>query len=115
MTDLISIAEGARGGSWRPSPGLGTRTSARRALGRVLAEDVTSAIDVPPFDSSAMDGYARGGGAEAELEVDGEARAGHPAPEARRAARRRISTGAACPEGADAVVRRLEGRDGEDA
>ena len=30
----------------------------RDALGRVLAEDVTSAIDVPPFDSSAMDGFA---------------------------------------------------------
>ena len=28
------------------------------ALGRVLAEDVESPIDVPPFDSSAMDGYA---------------------------------------------------------
>ena len=28
------------------------------ALGRVLAEDLTSPIDVPPFDGSAMDGYA---------------------------------------------------------
>ena len=28
------------------------------ALGRVLAEDVRSDISVPPFDSSAMDGYA---------------------------------------------------------
>ena len=28
------------------------------ALGRVLAEDVSSDVDVPPFDSSAMDGFA---------------------------------------------------------
>ena len=54
------------------------------ALGRVLAEDVTSGIDVPPFDSSGMDGYALIAGPEGELEVIGEARAGHPAAEAVR-------------------------------
>ena len=63
------------------------------ALGRVLAEDVTSGIDVPPFDSSGMDGYALIAGPEAELEVIGEARAGHPAAgrfgQARRSASRR--------------------------
>ena len=48
------------------------------AAGRVLAEDVTSAIDVPPFDSSAMDGFALVAGAAAELELVGESRAGHP-------------------------------------
>jgi molybdopterin molybdotransferase len=75
------------------------------ALGRVLAEDVTSGIEVPPFDSSGMDGYALIAGPEAELEVIGEARAGHPAAEAvRPGAAIRISTGAVVPEGADAVV-----------
>ena len=75
------------------------------ALGRVLAEDVTSGIDVPPFDSSGMDGYALIAGPEAELEVIGEARAGHPAAEAVRPGTAiRISTGAVVPEGADAVV-----------
>ena len=75
------------------------------ALGRVLAEDVTSGIDVPPFDSSGMDGYALIAGPEAELEVIGEARAGHPATEAvRPGTAMRISTGAPVPEGADAVV-----------
>ena len=52
-----------------------------------------------------MDGYAVVAGAEAELEVVGEARAGHPfagAVEAGQAVR--ISTGAVVPEGADAVV-----------
>jgi molybdopterin molybdotransferase len=48
------------------------------ALGRVLAEDVTSAIAVPPFDSSGMDGYAVVAGPGGELEVIGEARAGRP-------------------------------------
>jgi molybdopterin molybdotransferase len=75
------------------------------ALGRVLAEDVTSGIDVPPFDSSGMDGYAVIAGPEAELEVIGEARAGHPADVAvRPGAAIRISTGAVVPQGADAVV-----------
>jgi molybdopterin molybdotransferase len=75
------------------------------ALGRVLAEDVTSGIDVPPFDSSGMDGYAVIAGPETELDVIGEARAGHPAAEVvRPGAAIRISTGAVIPEGADAVV-----------
>jgi molybdopterin molybdotransferase len=75
------------------------------ALGRVLAEDVTSAIAVPPFDSSAMDGFAVVAGPAGEVEVVGEARAGHPwdgtlAP----GSAVRISTGAVLPEGANAVV-----------
>ena len=75
------------------------------ALGRVLAEDVTSAIPVPPFDSSAMDGYAVTAGPAAELQVVGESRAGHPsAVVVRGGTAVRVSTGAAVPEGADAVV-----------
>ncbi|CAG0956684.1 partial Molybdopterin molybdenumtransferase, partial [Rhodocyclaceae bacterium] len=34
------------------------RLPLREAVGRVLAEPVVSAIDVPPLDNSAMDGYA---------------------------------------------------------
>ena len=75
------------------------------ALGRVLAEDVESPISVPPFDSSAMDGYALIAGPAAELELIGEARAGHPADVPVRAGTAiAISTGAALPEGATAVV-----------
>ena len=58
------------------------------ALGRVLARDVRSPIDVPPFDNSAMDGYAVIAGPEAELELIGESRAGRPAAEARAGRRR---------------------------
>jgi len=76
------------------------------ALGRVLAEDVVAAADVPPFANSAMDGFAvRSGPAGRELRVVDESRAGRPA---RRAVGDgeavRISTGAPMPEGADAVV-----------
>jgi molybdopterin molybdotransferase len=85
-------------------------------LGRVLAEDVRSGIDVPGFDNSAMDGFAVVAGPAAELRVVGESRAGHPSPvgvEAGTAVR--ISTGAQVPDGADAVVpvERTESRDGQ--
>ncbi|MBA2505002.1 MAG: molybdopterin molybdenumtransferase MoeA, partial [Thermoleophilaceae bacterium] len=49
------------------------------AAGRVLAQDVAAAEDLPPFAASAMDGYAVRSGPEAELEVVGESRAGAPA------------------------------------
>ena len=75
------------------------------ALGRVLAEDVESAIDVPPFDNSAMDGYAVIAGGEAELEVIDESRAGRPAAARLRPGTAiRVSTGAALPSGTTAVV-----------
>ena len=75
------------------------------ALGRVLAEDVTSGIPVPPFDSSAMDGFAVVAGPAAERDLVGEARAGHPfAGPVVGGSAVRISTGAVVPEGADAVI-----------
>jgi molybdopterin molybdotransferase len=77
------------------------------ALGRVLAEDVVATADVPPFVNSAMDGFAvRADASSGPLRVVGEARAGAPAavgPADGEAIR--ISTGAALPDGADAVVR----------
>jgi molybdopterin molybdotransferase len=77
----------------------------REALGRVLAEDVSSTVAVPPFDSSAMDGFAVVAGPAAELSVVGEGRAGHPYGGSVSPGQAvRISTGAVLPEGADAVV-----------
>ena len=88
MTDLISIDD-ARGRVLKAVTRLGDEdVPLDLALGRVLAETVTSGIDVPPFDSSGMDGYALIAGPEAELEVIGEARAGHPAAEAVEPGRR---------------------------
>ncbi len=76
-----------------------------RALGRVLAEEIRSAGEVPPFDSSAMDGFAVPPGADGELRVAGEARAGGPPPGALEPGTAvRISTGAGVPEGTGAVV-----------
>ena len=76
------------------------------ALGRVLAEDITAAHDVPSFANSAMDGFAvRSGPAGRELRIVGESRAGTPAevPVGDGEAVR-ISTGAAVPDGADAIL-----------
>jgi molybdopterin molybdotransferase len=82
----------------------------RSALGRVLAADVVSRIDVPSHDNSAMDGYALRGadlrsGAATELRVAGSGFAGQ-AFEGRVAAGEcvRIMTGAVMPEGLDTVV-----------
>ena len=77
------------------------------AVGRVLVEPkVIAAVDVPPFDNSAMDGFAmRAGDAPGPLRVIGEVAAGAaelPMVEAGTAAR--IMTGAPLPPGADAVV-----------
>jgi molybdopterin molybdotransferase len=76
------------------------------ALGRVLAEDVRAAHDVPGFANSAMDGFAvRSGPAGRTLRVVGESRAGTPAPVAVGDGEAvRISTGAAMPDGADAIL-----------
>jgi molybdopterin molybdotransferase len=105
VSELITIDD-ARRRVLEAVPRLGDEPVAlEAALGRVLAEDVTSAIDVPPFDSSAMDGFAVLAGGGGEVEVVGEARAGHPASVAVSPGTAvRISTGAVLPEGADAVV-----------
>ncbi|HJL17887.1 MAG TPA: molybdopterin molybdotransferase MoeA, partial [Sandaracinaceae bacterium LLY-WYZ-13_1] len=84
-----------------------------RALGRFLAAPLAVREDVPGFDNSAMDGYAvlasdvAGASADAPiaLPVLGESRAGGPPPGAlREGTAMRIFTGAAVPEGADAIV-----------
>jgi molybdopterin molybdotransferase len=75
------------------------------ALGRVLAEDVVSELTLPPFDSSAMDGFAVVAGPAGELPVVGESQAGRPFEEELQAGQAvRISTGAVIPRGADAIV-----------
>ncbi|GAC1593041.1 MAG: molybdopterin molybdotransferase MoeA [Polyangiales bacterium] len=85
------------------------------AVGRVLADDVIANVDLPPFDHSAMDGYALRHGAASRLRVVGESRAGGPAPDALAAnTAMRIFTGAPLPLGADAVVmQEATSRDGD--
>lgn len=79
------------------------------ACGRVLAEDLSARVAVPPFDNSAMDGFAvRAADVAAvpvELDVVGEsAAAGGPIPDVRPGTAVRVMTGARVPAGADAVV-----------
>jgi molybdopterin molybdotransferase len=83
------------------------RVGVNDALHRVLAEDVHAVGDVPPFACSAMDGFAiKEGPAGRTLQVVGESRAGTPSDQTLRDGQAvRISTGAAVPEGATAVVR----------
>lgn len=82
----------------------------RQALGRVLAREVRSDVDLPPFEKSAMDGYAvraadLPGAGPVELRVAGESRAGAPlAGEVPAGACAAIYTGAELPRGCDAVV-----------
>ncbi len=84
------------------------------AIGRILAEDVVSDVDVPGFDRSALDGYA----VRAEdtfwadeenpvkLLVKGKSAAGHPFNgEIREMEAVEIATGAPLPKGANAVVK----------
>jgi molybdopterin molybdotransferase len=105
VAELISIDEARRRVLVAARPLEAEDVPLESALGRVLAEDVASAISVPPFDSSAMDGYAVAAGPPSEVEVVDESRAGHPATVAvGRGTAVRISTGAAVPVGADAVV-----------
>ncbi len=84
------------------------------ALGRVLAEDVTARLTLPPWDNSAMDGFAVRSEAVAAataetavtLRVVGEVAAGHePAGHVEPGTAMRILTGGMLPPGADAVVK----------
>ncbi len=84
--------------------------------GRFLAEDVTAMIDLPPFVSAAMDGYAlRSSDAPGRLALIGESAAGSPYTGAlERGQTITISTGAVVPDQADAVTPRENvSREGE--
>lgn len=114
MSDLLSL-EAARDMVLAAVPGVlaveGVALEA--ALGRVVAEDVRSTTDLPPWDNSAMDGYAivaadtasAGEERPVRLTVVGEARAGAlPSAPIASGTAVRIATGAPLPAGADAVV-----------
>jgi molybdopterin molybdotransferase len=106
MADLITIAEARRRVLAAVEPLAPETIPVADALGRVLAEPVPAAGDVPPFSASAMDGYAvQAGPAGRRLEVVGESRAGAPSHRALTEGEAiRISTGAAVPAGATAVI-----------
>ena len=85
----------------------------RDAVGRVLAQDLTASTPLPPFDNSAMDGYALRASDTATaaseqpviLQVVGEVAAGHVFDRVLGSGEAvKIMTGAAVPAGADSVV-----------
>lgn len=83
--------------------------SLEESVGRVLARDVHSDLDLPPFEKSAMDGFAVRSrdfeGGSARLAVLGESRAGEPfAGPVPPGACVAIYTGAELPESCDSVV-----------
>jgi molybdopterin molybdotransferase len=107
---LMPIEEMERLIAERVQPITGKETVAvREAEGRVLAADVIAPIDLPPFDNSAVDGYAVRHSdlkpeAETRLAVSARVLAGHrPPPEIAAGQAVRIFTGAAMPAGADTV------------
>lgn len=97
------------------------RLAIRQSLDRVLAEPVSSPIDVPGHTNSAMDGYALNGAdlaadGSATLRQIGQAYAGHPfAGEVARGQCVRIMTGAPMPAGTDTVVMQEHSRTDGDA
>ena len=85
------------------------RVSISEAHRRVLAEPLSARLTQPPFDASAMDGYAVRASdvatLPARLKLIGESAAGHPFNRRVGAGEAvRIFTGAPVPDGADAVV-----------
>jgi len=93
----------------RPVEGIET-LDLRAALGRVLGEDVRSAVDVPAHDNSAMDGYALAGSelptvGDKAFQVVGTSWAGRPFDGVVDAGQCiRIMTGATLPGGVDTIV-----------
>jgi molybdopterin molybdotransferase len=86
------------------------RLNIRAALGRILAEDVISPVNVPQHDNSAMDGYAvrfsdLNADAESKLKIIGTSFAGKPFQgTVGRGQAVRIMTGAVIPAGTDTVI-----------
>ncbi|HEY3746704.1 MAG TPA: gephyrin-like molybdotransferase Glp, partial [Gemmatimonadaceae bacterium] len=87
----------------------------RQALGRVLAEDISATVTMPPWSNSSMDGYAVRSaditpvmsGERVHLRVIATVAAGEFAPRAlKRGEAMRIMTGAPIPGGADSVIRK---------
>ena len=106
MPPLLSIADALARVLARARPLDAERVPVAAVAGRVLAKDVAARVDLPPFASSAMDGFAvRATDLPGRLPVVFRIAAGLPADRALEPGETmEISTGGAVPEGADAVV-----------
>ncbi|MBM3678407.1 MAG: molybdopterin molybdenumtransferase MoeA, partial [Actinobacteria bacterium] len=106
MADLVLLDDAIHAVLAAAEPLPAEDVALDEARGRVLAAAARATTDLPPFDSSAMDGFAiRSTDAPGRLAIAGRVAAGRP--ESRRIAAGEafeISTGGVVPAGADAVV-----------
>jgi len=107
---LLPVAEAEQLIAARVNPVSGReKVPLREALGRVLAADIVAPVNLPPFDNSAVDGYAVRGedidaAREQRLAIVDRVAAGHAATHAIKSGEAvRIFTGAPMPPGADTV------------
>ncbi|NIP78677.1 MAG: molybdopterin molybdenumtransferase MoeA [Gemmatimonadetes bacterium] len=131
--DWLPVREAVERGLAGLEPLESEAVAVEDALGRVLAADVVSPVHQPPWDNSAMDGYAvrredvAGAGPDTPVRlavVDDIPAGGFPARAIGPGQAAKIMTGAPVPEGADSVIRvehtdagdeAVEIRDGSDA
>jgi molybdopterin molybdotransferase len=118
---LLPVADAERLIVERIAPVHGRETvPLRAALGRVLVEDVVARVHLPPFDNSAVDGYAVRGEdidevGEKRLIIVDRVQAGHAASRViERGEAIRIFTGAPMPAGADTVFMQEDCRTDDD-
>jgi molybdopterin molybdotransferase len=106
MAELLTMEEAQRLIIERAKPLPVETVPLEEAAGRVLAEAARAAVDLPPFASSAMDGFAlRASDSPGRLEIVARIAAGVPAPRALEPGEAMaIATGGVVPEGADAVI-----------
>jgi len=106
VADLLTIEQAQRLVLERALPLPSERVPLEQAAGRVLAETARAVVDLPPFPSSAMDGFAvRATDTPGTLPVAFRVAAGHPASRPLEPGEAMgISTGGVVPEGADAVI-----------
>src|SRR3712207_4415393 len=106
MSRLLAIDEAQRAILERVRPLASEPVPLGDAAGRMLVEPARAAIDLPPFASSAMDGFAvRSADAPGSLPIVARIAAGRPAPRPLAPGEAMaIATGGVVPDGADAVV-----------
>jgi molybdopterin molybdotransferase len=106
MASLLTLEEAQELILARARPLPAELVPVAEAGGRITAEDVRARVDLPPFASSAMDGFAvRASDLPGTLQIAGESAAGRPhGAMVEPGCAVAISTGAVVPDGADAVV-----------